>query len=319
MNSKRQLVFWLPVAVIWATTVAISLSLIASKAFSHKDGPEVSFSEWVPVKQPQDDDGTFRFAVASMVNPEETWATYKKLVDYLGEHLGRETALVLKPSYGEVRVLLEQSKVDAAFVCTGTYLVCRATNTVGLLAVPEFERGMQYRCFFITGAHSGINNIQDLQGRSFAFTDPESNTGCIVPKWALKREGFDPETHFGRLVYTKSHDRSIRAVARGVVDGAGIDSLIYNSLVRAEPKLGKKLKVIWQSEPFGMPPIVVPVALPDATKGQLRTILLSMSKDPKGRAILDDLGIRRFRKPDPNEYDSAHRIWKDVGREKGAG
>jgi phosphonate transport system substrate-binding protein len=137
-----------------------------------------------------------------------------------------------------------------------------------------------------------------------------------VPKWVLKKRGFNPETYFSRIVFTKSHDRSIHAVADGVVDGAGVDSLIFYSLVRADPRLKKKIRVIWQSETFGAPPIVIPVGQPEQTKEKLKTILFSMPKDPQGREILNGLDIEHFRAPDVNEYDSAHRIWKAIHLEK---
>ncbi|MHC4511466.1 MAG: substrate-binding domain-containing protein [Planctomycetota bacterium] len=320
MNPKKQLVFWLPVVILSMATIVVSLGLIISRAFSHKDDPHVSFSEWVPVQERKAQRSDFRFAVACMVSPEETWVTYKELVEYISEHLGNDASMVLKPTYGEVRALLEQNAVHSAFVCTGTYMACVAAGSVELLAVPEFKEDMRYRCLFVARAGSGIDDVQGFRDKSFAFTDPESNTGCIVPKWAMmKIYGFDPETYFSRTLFTKSHDRSIRAVARGVVDGAGVDSLIYYSMVRADPDLRKKLKVIWQSEAFGAPPIVVPVGLPEEMREKLRAVLFSMPEDSKGREILDGLDIERFRAPDENEYHSAYEIWKVVRQEKEAG
>jgi phosphonate transport system substrate-binding protein len=318
MISKKQLVFWLPVVALWIATVAVSLGFIISRRSSREADPHVSFSKWVPVKQSEAEDDVFRFAVAGMVSPEETWVTYKELVDYIADHVGNDTSMVLKPTYGEVRVLLEQNAVHSAFVCTGTYMACFAARSVEVLAVPDFKDGMQYRCLLIVRADSGIDDVQDLQGMSFAFTDPESNTGCFVPKWHLKERGFNPETHFGRVVFTKSHDRSIRAVADGVVDGAGVDSLIYYSLVKSDPALKEKIRIIWQSEVFGAPPVVAPTGLPEETREKLKAILFSMPQDPRGREILDGLDIAHFRTPDANEYDSAYRIWKAIHLEKEA-
>jgi phosphonate transport system substrate-binding protein len=319
MSSKKQLVFWLPVVAVWLATVVVSLGFIISRRSSHKADPHVSFSEWIPVEQSKAKNGVFRFAVASMVSPEESWVTYKQLVEYIAEHIGNDTSMVLRPTYGEVRELLEQNAVHSAFVCTGTYMASLASKSLEVLAVPDFKDGMQYRCLLIVRADSGIDDVKGLRGRTFAFTDPESNTGCIVPKWILKKRGFEPETYFSKILFTKSHDRSIRAVASGVVDGAGVDSLIFYSLIRADPALKQKVRVIWQSEAFGAPPIVVPVGLPGETKEKLRAILFSMPEDPRGREILNGLDIEHFRVPDANEYDSAYQIWKVIHLKKEAG
>lgn len=311
MSLKKQLFFWLPVLALWTATVVVSVGLILGKQLSHKAEPHVSFSEWVPVKQAEIKNHVLRFAIASMVSPEETWITYKRLVEYIAKHIGNDTSMILRPTYAEVRELLEQEAVDSAFVCTGTYMACFDAGSVELLAVPEFKEGMRYQCLFIVRADSDIENVQDLRNRSFAFTDPESNTGCVVPKWIIRKHGFLPEIFFNRILFTKSHDRSIRAVAGGIIDGAGVDSLIYYSLVRTNPRLKEKLRIIWQSEAFGAPPIVVPIGLSEETKEKLRLILLAMSEDSEGREILDGLDIERFRKPVANEYDSAYRIWKE--------
>jgi len=316
MKLKKQLVFWVPVVTLWIATVAVSLGFIISRRFSHKAGPNVSFAEWTPVEQPKGQEGVFRFAVASMVSPEETWTTYKQLVDYITEHVGSDMSMVLRPSYSEVRELLEQNTVHAAFVCTGTYMASLARKSLEVLAVPDFEDGMRYRCLLIVRAGAGIDDLQGLRGRTFAFTDPESNTGCVVPKWYLKQQGLEPDSYFDRILFTKSHDRSIRAVADGVAHGAGVDSLIYYSLVRANPDLEQKVEILWQSEAFGAPPIVVPVGLPDVVKGRLKAILFSMPNNQRGREILDGLDIEHFRAPDANEYDSAYRVWQATHLDK---
>ncbi|MHC4119285.1 MAG: substrate-binding domain-containing protein [Planctomycetota bacterium] len=319
MSSKRQLVFWLPVAALWIVTVAVSFGIMISRWSSHEADPNVSFSEWIPLRQSKAGADVFRFAVACMVTPEETWVTYKQLVEYVAEHVGNDTSMVLRPTYGEVRQLLEQNAVHSAFVCTGTYMASLPKRSLEVLAVPDFKEGMEYRCLLIVRADSGIDDIQGLRDKTFAFTDPESNTGCVVPQWILKERGLDPEALFRKTIFTKSHDRSIEAVASGVVDGAGVDSLIFYSLIRAKPHLKEDVRIVWQSEAFGAPPVVAPVGLPRETKERLKAILFSMSEDPQGREILDGLDIEHFRAPDPNEYDSAYRIWRVTHLENEAG
>ncbi len=272
--------------------------------------PVVSFSQWVAVKPIEAENEAFRFAVANMVSAEETWAKYKELVDYIAARIGDKASIVLRPSYFDVRMLLEQRRVEVAFVCTGTYIVCSQAGSVELLAVPEFKDNAKYRCLFIVRDDSTVNEVADLRGKTFAFTDPESNTGCVVPSWLVSRQGISPEAFFGKIVYAGSHDRSLHAVIKGVVEGASVDSLVFYSFARTHPEFKERLRVIWQSEAFGAPPIVVPSNLPTTTKEKLRTVFLSMSQETQGRAILDGLGIERFRMPEEGEYDSANEIWK---------
>lgn len=308
-----------PKLVLTTITLAVCVVIIVvvlSMWFYRDKSPHISFSNWVSVKPMKAQNNALRFAIASMVSAEETWVTYKELVDYVAARVENKASMVLRPSYSDVRVLLEENKVDLAFVCTGTYMVCSQKGTVELLVVPEFSDDIEYRCLFIVRADSTINDINDLRGRSFALTDPESNTGCIVPRWIVKQQGLKPETHFSNIIYTGSHDRSIHAVADRVVDGAGVDSLVFYSLVKTHPEIKNRLRIIWESEAFGAPPIVIPKALPDSTKEKLQTIFLSMSQDAQGQKILDELDIKYFRKPQAGEYDSAYKIWKTTNWQK---
>ena len=127
-----------------------------------------------------------------------------------------------------------------------------------------------------------------------AFTDPESNTGCLVPSGMLVDNGYDPKSYFGKVVFTGNHDRSILAVALGVVDGAAVDSLVWESNLREDPTLERRVRVIWQSERFGPPPIVVPSGLEESLENALREAFLALDKDEEGREILSAIGIKRF-------------------------
>ncbi len=305
-QKKSKSVFAAVFLVISAVAIVAALSLW----FCRDQSPRISFSDWVAVKPAEAGNDILRFAIASMVSAEESWVTYKDLVDYVAERMGIKTSMVLRPSYSDVRVLLEENKVDLAFVCTGTYIMCSREATVEVLAVPEFKNDLKYQCLFIVRKDSAINKIEDLRGKSFAFTDPESNTGCIVPTWAVRQHDVEPETYFGDIIYTGSHDRSIHAVADGVTDGAGVDSLVFYSLMKTYPEMKNRLRVIWESKAFGAPPIVMPKGLADGVKEKLRDIFLSMSSDSRGQKILDGLGIRCFRKPEADEYDSAYEIWE---------
>jgi phosphonate transport system substrate-binding protein len=305
MKEKRKIGFLILVMVLGAVLALAGLI----KLYHYNKIPRIPFSEWVEVKPIATQSKKLRFAIASMVSAEETWITYKKLVDYVAGHIGDEASMVLRPSYSDVRVLLEENKVDLAFVCTGTYIICSRSATIDLIAVPEFKNNRKYQCLFVVGKNSIINNISDLKGKSFAFTDPESNTGCIVPSWFITEQGEDPKTYFSKIVYTGTHDRSLDAVARGLVDGAGVDSLIYHSFIENHPEAKDSLRVIWKSKSFGAPPVVVPSGLPESLKRQFREIFLSMSQSVQGREILDGIGIERFRASQPGEYNLAHEIW----------
>ncbi|MHC4340935.1 MAG: PhnD/SsuA/transferrin family substrate-binding protein, partial [Planctomycetota bacterium] len=103
---------------------------------------------------------------------------------------------------------------------------------------------------------------------------------------------------------TGSHDRSILAVVDGDVDGAAVDSLVYEHMATEGSAVRTKTKVILKSPPFGMPPLVVPPDLDPVLENRLRDVLLTMHESEAGKRALDKLGVTRFRIPPEGLYQS---------------
>jgi phosphonate transport system substrate-binding protein len=273
-------------------------------------GPKLDFTRRTRVAEHApagsgEKDGRLRFAVATMVSAEETFSAYRRLVGKICRDVGREEAFIVRPSYAAVRTALEKDEVDVAFVCTGTYVHSRSKGRIELLVQPEFLDDLEYRCVVIVRSQSPHKTLADLRGQVMAFTDPESNTGCLVPSATLVNRGFSPQSFFRKIIFTGSHDRSILAVAVGAVDVAAVDALIWRSAIRRDPSLTQRVRVIWQSEEFGPPPIVVPKSLPRDLADALRDALLALDKDQEGKDILKEIGIRRFVPAQPEHYQSA--------------
>jgi phosphonate transport system substrate-binding protein len=138
----------------------------------------------------------------------------------------------------------------------------------------------------------------------FAFTDPLSNTGYLYPLSLLQGLGQQPESFFGRTIFTYSHDRSMAAVQEGLADGASVDGLVYELAAGRNPEIGAQTRVIWESHDFGIPPVVVPRAISPEKKALLQELLLGMHHDPQGEKALAALGVERFVEADPRLYDS---------------
>ncbi len=253
-----------------------------------------------------------RVAVASMVSPKETFKTYQDLLQYLGARLDRPVELVQRKTYAEVNDLVRTGGIDLAFVCSQAYVEGQQDFGMELLAAPQVRGQTVYYSYVIVPADSPASQFDDLRDKVFAFTDPDSNTGRLVPTYLLQQRGLTPEDFFRKVVYTYSHDNSVKAVADKLVDGAAVDSLVYDYTVARDPALAARTRVILRSEPFGAPPVVVNPALAPDLKSRLREAILGMHEDPRGRDILDGLMIDRFVVPDQSSYEPIREMLRRV-------
>ena len=255
---------------------------------------------------------TLRVAVAAITGPRDTYRHYSSLVEYLSGRLEIPVRFVQRQTYSEVNELLARNELDMAFVCSGGYVMAARQGTVDLLVIPVIDSKTTYRSYLIVPASSTDTSLADLRGKTFAFTDPLSQTGHNYPYWLLRRAGENPNGFFSNTFYTHGHDNSIQAVARGTADGACVDGLVYDYLQEHRPHEVQRVKVVHRSQEFGIPPVVTPVGLDSALRVDMRAILLSMSEDSTGISILNRLGIDEFALGADSSYNSIRAmLWGD--------
>lgn len=259
-----------------------------------------SGNRWVGMQR----EHALRVAIAPVISPEDSLRLYADLVDYLAEQLGRTPVSLQRETYLEVNDLIRYGRCDLAFVCT--YAFVRGEREFGMeaVAVPQVRGQVTYHSLIIVPAESAAESLLDLQGKRFASADLLSNTGWLYPAMWLKERSADPDDFFGRHVISGSHDQSVTAVTRGFVDGAAVDSLVYDQMILDDASLAIRLKIIARSPPYGMPPLVTSPRVSADLKGQLRAALLGMHESEAGRKILASLHIDRFVAPDDSLYDS---------------
>lgn len=261
----------------------------------------------------QPDPSRVRFAVAPVLSPRATLDNYEAFAAYLGDRLGRPVDLVQGKSYAEINALVRSGDVSLALVCSGAFVAGRREFGMQALAVPMVNGEKTYRSYLIVPSSSPARTWDDLRNKTFAFTDPLSNSGRLVPVYVLSQKGETPERFFKDFIFTYSHDKSIEAVAEGLVDGAAVDSLVYDFVVEREPTLASRTRIVWKSPPYGINPIVVHPNVSLALRQQLAGILLGMSNDPRGREVLARLGVDEFVRPDESAYDSIEEMMRATG------
>lgn len=231
---------------------------------------------------------------------------------YLEARLKRPVEFVQRDRYRDTMDLLQQQKVEFAWICDYPYVMLK--NEVRLLSVALNNDKPTYRSYLIVPTRdTQTRSVIDLKGRVFAYADPYSNTGYLVPRFEIKRSGADPATFFKRTFFTWSHRKVIDAVAAGLVEGASVDSYVWDSLSRVRPDITAKTRIAWKSEEYGFPPMVAHRNVPEADFKLMQDILLNMVNEPQGRAILERLNLNGFIRGTPKLYDRVAEMMRLFG------
>lgn len=228
---------------------------------------------------------------------------------YLQERLQRPVELVQRGSYREIIQLVRQGQADVAWVCGYPYV--RNRGVMRLLAVPLFRGEPLYRSYLIvSSADQESHSLADLRGRPFAYSDPDSNSGYLYPRYAVAQIGADPATFFGRSFFTWTHRKVVEAVGVRLAAGGAVDGYVWETLARFYPEVTIRSRVLGTSPAFGHPPFVARAALPEPDFVALRGVLLGMGADPAGARILDRLNLDGFTAGDDRLYDGIEAMWK---------
>lgn len=256
-------------------------------------------------------------AIASMTSPKETYTYYSDLIKYISDKVGHPIYIKQKKTYEEVNLLLENSEIDFAFICSGAFVDEYRSGKIKLLVAPEINNKSTYHAYIITQKDSDIEVFSDFENKSFAFTDPLSNTGRLYPMLELSKTHKSEKSFFRKTVYTYGHDISIQMVNRGIIDGASVHGLIFDYIALNSPEKVENIRIIKQSETFGIPPVVVPATLNQKKVNEYLEILLNIHNDSIGKQTLDKLNIDRFVVVGDTLYNNVFQLKKFISRKYG--
>ena len=221
---------------------------------------------------------------------------------YIEAQLGIPVRIVQKASYQEALEALRSDEMEAAWICGYPYVVAR--HFVRLCAQPGWHGQPWYRSYLITSANRrDAHDLAALRGDVFAFDDPLSNSGYLVPVVALRAMEQTPQSFFRGSFYTYALDKVVEAVGAGLADSGTVDGYIWEVLQRQSDPAARKTRVVAKSRHFGFPPIVTRLSLDLELHARLQGLLLGAHAHAPGRELLSKLDLQSFLRPQQAWFD----------------
>ena len=226
---------------------------------------------------------------------------------YLETRLGRPVQFVQRGSYREILDLLLNGNVDVAWVCGYPYVVYE--QQLVLVAMPTYQGAPLYQSYLIVPERDrATRHITDLPGRVYAFSDPLSNSGHLVPRYQLIEAGKQPTQFFRRYFFTFAHRKVVEAVQVGLADGGSVDGYVWDTLAKQQPAATAGVRVAWKSARFGFPPVVARASLAAEDREAVTLTLLHMQESDAGVQVLRGLNIDGFERGSPSVFDGIRQM-----------
>lgn len=254
------------------------------------------------------------FSVIPKKNFDQQIQELGPLLDLLEKDLQKSIKIIRPQSYNAVIEGVLSRTIDFAVLGPASYAKARARDN-RVEAFASFARkkgcitpkGSYYYSVLFTLKKNGFKSAGDLKQKKIAFTDPESTSGSVIPNMAFSKHIGKPlKAYFGTIVYTGSHDRSIKSVLRGHVDAAFVSSARVDEAVEKNMLKPDQVEILWQSGPIHYDPFVFSSGVDNALKNQIRKIMLSPA--PCLKTMLRNMNMAGIVPVSDKDYQGIHDI-----------
>jgi len=194
------------------------------------------------------------------------------VMNQISKSMNMKTEIFVGSDYNATIEALRSSKIDVALMGAFGYVLATTQAPVEAFAVTvtKASNSPDYHSIIIArNDESDLTSLESLKGRTFAFVDPSSTSGSLMPKAALINAHIVPENDLKKVIYSGGHDASIIAVAEGKVDAASVADRIYALACQKGAVDCSKLKVIWTSPPIPNDPLFYRTAISDGMKKKI--------------------------------------------------
>lgn len=156
----------------------------------------------------------------------------------------------------------------------------------------------------VTKIGSGINSINDLEGKTLVNPPAESAISIVMQK-EIVTAGLKGQ----KMVYTANHFACIQMVLVGKADACSTTTpvLLYWQDTQLKKK---KLHVIHQSDTVPHTLYMVHQRVPEKDKQKFKQAILTWDERPVGKTILKIFNVKSFVEAKDSEYDVIRNFWK---------
>ncbi len=198
------------------------------------------------------DDKPLILAFIPQENPEKLLGDIDEITAYLSAELGIPVQGFVTQDHAAAVEALRNGDADVSFMGALPYVLAHDQTGAEVILAEVYRGSPVYTGRIFVRKDSGIETLEDLEGKSIAFADPISESGYLYPldefvQAGLFERGADPQSFFSTVYFAGGYQQSLQAVINGFVDAAGASQ--YAEFLVAPDQLAE-LTWIAESDPI---------------------------------------------------------------------
>ena len=205
--------------------------------------PPVDSERWL-------DPETLIFAYTPVEDPSQYREVWDDFLEHLEGITGKRVRFFAAQSNAAQIEAMRAGRLHIAGFSTGA--VPRAVNCAGFVPQVMMALGESfgYEMELITHMESGIESVEDIRGRTLAFTSQTSNSGYKTPVVLLKDEYQMEAGEDYEVAYSGGHDNSLIGVHRRDYDVAAVANEVTDRIMDRGRIPREDIRVIYRSSTF---------------------------------------------------------------------
>lgn len=243
----------------------------------------------------------------------------KQIVTWLEANTPYKYEVRVPSSFIAVVEAFGTKRADIAWINTFGYLLAHKKYGAEAKLILTRYGSASYRSQFLARKEDNITTLEGFQGKRFAFVDPSSISGYMLPAKMLSDAGVSPS----QTVFAQKHDNVVTMLYQGQVDGGATfysppnDGKIQDArrLVKTQfPDVEEKINIVTLTQDIPNDPVVVRGDLPEAMKTTIINAIFDYSQTVEGKEVMKGLyGSDNFMRGTDASYEVVREIVKKLG------
>ncbi len=232
-----------------------------------------------------------KMTIVPFLETQKLTAGMRSIADAMEKETGYSITSDVAASYVAAVEAMCAGKVDVNWLSPFPYVVANSKCGAQMVLV-SVNRNNQtsYRGMILARADSGINELQDLRGKRFAWVDPGSTSGYLYPRALLMERGINPDTFFSQQINAGGHDKVLIAIMNRQVDAGAVydDARTVEGIQAQFPKIMEETKVLAYTAEIPNDGVAVRKDMPQDMVQKIVQALLKISSTPEGKKLFYD-------------------------------